>query len=193
MDKVKANRFMNVMQCVLVGIGALNSLLTLYNSIARKMALAFVVTALVEVLAFAGIIQYASFGCRKEGRFFFAVIFATAAVVVFQQHQIQSDTNILMTIAFGCLMVFAATLKDKTNARCAIMGAVFMLIAAGIMYTVQISKMPVPPEMVGNLPAPKKDFLDLVSRYSSFWTSPLLAASVGFAYEVKCNREKTTR
>lgn len=190
MERKIKKGWLNVLHGLLVIIGLVNAVLTLAGAIILGQSTRFIFVALEEVLAFSGVIFYACRG-RKEAddRFFLGMVYALSAIILCVQ--MIGATNIafitLMTIAFGLVLVFAENLGNTRRARILIFAVIVLTIIACIVEKlVHIGPPGVP---VTNLTKPEglpdPSASGIVGSYASFWSVPLLASTVGLAYEYR--------
>ena len=137
----KRNAVMLFVQMIFVILGAMNAALSVYDGVVSGLGVLPVIAAIVDLLAFIAIIHYSIMGFRRQDDLaFIGVIYAFTAALLVKQVLLYNGVavKIIVGVAFGLAFLFTQCLKDRKKAVRTMNVVSLLLLAAGIILTIQL-------------------------------------------------------
>lgn len=209
---VKNFKMLRTFQAIIVAIGALNSIFTLISALSQY-KVGVVVQAIIEVIVFAYIIIYTTVWYKKSDKYFNTLVYLVSFAILMNS-LVAPDffvTEMLLTLSFGLVLVFAQRMDSPEYAKKTIIIACMVAVLACIVIdldkdnhveappaeilyeTKEIPAEGLPDAPADDIPAPPGEgysnaFITF-TKYVSHWCIPLMIGTIALSYCIRTSED----
>lgn len=170
-------------QLIFVALATACTVFVLWFSVSHNAGALFTAAYTVILVSYAAVIFYASYGYKKDSRYFLGAVYAFCLAIQLNILLPFRTTYqlVTLTLLFGAYIAFAQRLKNKKAAELLLLCMLVLSIAFSVYSTITAK--------TENLGEFSNNALSVAAMYVSIWTPVIMTVTLALAYSARRDRE----